>query len=336
MARAGARIGVAGASGALGSEVLFALDASGIAVASLRPLGREDSEGLEVEFQGELYPVEAARGASLRGLDLLFLCAPAPASLELGREALRAGVPAIDLSGAFAGRSEVPLRVAAFEAEACGGEPAPLVAAAAGPALALALVLRPLAERAGLTRVVATLLDSASSGGRGGIEALHAESVALFNQKEAPAPEVFARPVAFDCLPAAGGAEPGGEAPREREVALALRRLLGAELRPAISAVQVPTFVGAAAALAVETERPQGPKQAADALAQAPGVELRGGPEGPTLRSAAGRAEVLVGRLRADPSLAGGRGLSLWLACDPLRLSAANAVALAAARLSRG
>jgi aspartate-semialdehyde dehydrogenase len=118
---------------------------------------------------------------------------------------------------------------------------------------------------------------------------------------------------------------------REREVALALRRLLGPELRVLVSAVQVPAFVGAAALLEIETERALDPKQAAEWLARAPCVELCAEPDGPTLRAAAGRAEVLVGRLRADPSRAG--ALVLWLCFDPLCLSAANAVALAAARL---
>jgi aspartate-semialdehyde dehydrogenase len=75
-------------------------------------------------------------------------------------------------------------------------------------------------------------------------------------------------------------------------------------------------------------------KQAEDALASAAGVELwRGEPSGLTLRAAAGRDRVLVARVRRDPTCE--TGLLLWLASDVLRLAAANAVAVAIARLRR-
>jgi len=111
-----------------------------------------------------------------------------------------------------------------------------------------------------------------------------------------------------------------------------LARLLGVEVPVAATVAQIPVFVGQASALAVETERALDPKSARELLGAAPGVALWShDAEGPNLRAAAGLAHVLVGRLRADPSCE--RGLLLWLAADPLRLAAANAVALAELRL---
>lgn len=330
MATGGVRIAVVGATGALGSEVLVALDGSSLRVHGIVPIATDRSLGREIDFQGEIYPVETD-ASGLRGADLIFLCAPAPQSLDFAREALRATVPCIDLSGALAASADVPLRVAGFSAPP-EDERAPLVATPTGPALAWALVLRPLDAAAGLRRVTGTLLEAASVGGRDGIESLYQETLAIFNQKETPEQRVFPRPVAFDCLPAVGALAADGSSEHETALAQSLARLLGPKLQLGVTAVQVPTFVGHGAALAVETEEPLGPDRAAAALEKAPGVELwQAGDGGLTTRAASGRDGVLVGRLRRDPSAE--NGLLLWVVADLLRLSASNAVQLAVARL---
>jgi len=102
----------------------------------------------------------------------------------------------------------------------------------------------------------------------------------------------------------------------------------------AATLLQVPAFVGFGASLAVETRGPLDAKEAEELLAAAPGIELwRAETSGQTLRAAAGRDRVLVGRLRRDPTRE--QGLLLWIASDVLRLSAATAVEVAVARLRR-
>lgn len=330
MARVGLRVGVIGATGALGAELIEVLSASAIRVAQIVPVATTRSLGSEVEFQGESVPVQDEL-SSLHGLDFVFLCAPRAVSFALAGDALRAEVPGIDLSGALATAVEMPLHVAALgvpEAEAH----IPFVATPAGPALSWAHVLHPLADAAGLTRVVGTVLDSASVAGVRGVETLITESLALFNQQDLPDSTVFSRPVAFDCGPATGVPGTGDEVPREREVADDLGRLLGSDIGFGVTAVQVPTFLGQASTLLVETNEPLDPEEARSLLAKAPGVEVwLDGVEGPSLRASAGRNEVLVGRVRSDPSSPG--SLLLWIACDPARLAAANAVELAEARV---
>ena len=68
-----------GATGALGREVLAALDASTLRIAELVPVATDRSLGRDIEFQGEIYPVEV-QPPPLRGIDLLFCCAPPEAS----------------------------------------------------------------------------------------------------------------------------------------------------------------------------------------------------------------------------------------------------------------
>jgi aspartate-semialdehyde dehydrogenase len=326
----GARIGVLGATGALGGEVLAALDASTLRIAEIVPIATDRSLGEDIEFQGETYPVQAEL-PRLRGLDLLFCCAPVDASLELVREALKAEVQCIDCSGALIASEDVPVRVGTLPASV-GDEGAPIVTVPAGPALPWALVLAPLQQAAGLRRVVGSVLDAASVSGREGIEALSAGSLALFSLQEPAESEAIVRPLAFDCLPAVGEVDANGSTARETMIATGLRRLLGADLPIAVTVIQVPAFVGQASSLAIETERLIEAKEVEDLLAGATGVELWDqDAEGPNLRAAAGRDVVLVGRVRNDPTVP--HGILLWMVADMLRLTAAHAVEIATARL---
>jgi aspartate-semialdehyde dehydrogenase len=328
MARVGLRIGILGATGALGGEVLAVLSESGLPVAEIVPMAKDDSIGRDVELNGEVYAVESGL-TRLRGLDFVILCAPAAASLDAVREALRASVPCIDASGALAASPDVALQVAAFGAR--WSPDAPLLVTPPGPALALALVLRPLALAAGLVRVTATLLEGASNRGRAGIDALYQESLALFNQQDLPDPGVFERPVAFDCIPVLGELDENGGSDHENALVRSLARLLGDDLKLGVTAIQVPTFSGLGASVALETARPLDPKEAAQVLAAAPGVETwTENPRDATTRAAAGRSSAVVARLRRDPTSE--HSLALWIAADPLRLCATNAVGLAATR----
>jgi aspartate-semialdehyde dehydrogenase len=326
----GLRVGVVGASGALGSEVLAALEDAPLAISEIVPVATERSLGAEISFRGEDHPLLTGVPV-LAALDLLVLCAPHAASLELAREALRARVPCIDASGVLAGAPGVAPRIAAFGAEDAGA--APLLAAPPGVVLPLALALRPLAQAAGLRRLLATLLEGASAGGRRGMESLYAGSLALLNQQDADAladAGDLPRVSPFDCAPAPG--EDEGQA-QERWAAL-LGSLLGAgALRAALERVRIPVFVGYGAVLAVETERALSAGEARERLAKSPGLELWPDAGGPSLRDAAGRDAVLVGRVREDPSVE--HGLLLWLAADLLHLAARNAVQLAVARFAR-
>jgi aspartate-semialdehyde dehydrogenase len=328
MASRGVRLGITGATGALGSEVLSALDAARMPIAQLVAVAGERSLGAELEFQGELVPVVPELPA-LRGLDLLINCAPAAATPDIVRAALHAEVPCIDCSGAFAQRSEVPL------AWAGSGErilPAPLIAAPVDAALVWLPLLRALAPLGAPAHARATILEGASASGRAGIDALSHESLALFSSQEPDEDETTAPPLAFDCRPSSGALE-GDRRAREAALAAVLARALASV--PAISArwIQVPVFVGQVSALTISWERAVDPGEAALLLGKAPGIELWSeDDEGPNLRAVAGRDAVVASRPERDATSPG--ALFLWAAGDLLRLAAANAAALAAAWLS--
>lgn len=328
----GLRVVLVGATGALGQEVREVLETSSLPVAELIPVATEGSIGSEIDFRGDVAFVESEL-PSLRGVDLLVLCTPAGASLELIREALRAEVPCIDCSGVLAGSPEVPLVMRGHRSMEALGRP--VLGTPSGVTLGWARVLGALEEAAGVTRAVGTVLHPAAHAGRRGIEALSAETIALLSQTESPAPEVFPGPVAFDCMPVAqtlanAGGE-GGVSSLESKLAAELARLLGDQIQIAVTGVQVPTFLGEGSSLAVETRARLSVGDAMAVLDKTAGLELWAAGEGaPSTRDTAGRDDALVGRVRRDPTCE--TGLLLWLATDGLRLVAAEVVALAELR----
>lgn len=328
----GRRVAVIGATGTLGSDVIAVLDERDYPVAELVPVATEASLGEEVSVAGESHPVLAGE-VPLRGVDVAFLCLPPEAALPWVKLALEAKVPCIDLSGAMAGVAEVPV-VAADLGPARELLRRPLVVSPPGLALAWALVLAPLQARFGVARVHGTSLEAASGVGRAGIRALEAEVVALFNQEEPPESSAFAAPIAFDCVPELEHpADPFGAGPAEARLVTLVQALLGAPVAIGMTRVRVPTFSGLGASLAVELAAAAAPEEVRTALFEAPGVELwEPDAPGPSTRAAASRTRVLVGRLRRDPAAAG-PGFLLWLAADPVRLAATNAVRIAEARL---
>lgn len=325
----GLRIALGGATGLLGREVAAVLDESGVHVASLHPFATDGAMGEGIEWKGDEEAV-AAGLPSLASIDLLIVCTPRHAALDLVREALRAEVACIDCSGSLSGSAEVPL-VASGLSTASTWLGAPLVAAATGPSLAWAQVLAPIAAEVGLRRVVGTLLRPVSHVGRAGIDALSEQTIGLLTHQEPEDAGPFDRTVAFDCVPGLGEGEGDDGSRAEAEIARDLGRLLPGQPGFQITAIQVPAFVGDGSALSIETERPLSPGEATELLSKATNVELWDAEGGPSTRDTAGRDHALVGRLRADPSVE--NGLSLWVASDSLRLTARNVVAITEMRL---
>jgi aspartate-semialdehyde dehydrogenase len=341
----GLRVVIAGATGALAREVFGVLEQRNFQVSELVAFASAGSTGDLVSFCGEEVAV-TGECPHLAGFDLLIICTPAGPALDLVRESLRAEVCCIDCSGALADSPDVPLLVSGLCAPS-SVIGAPVITSPANPSLAWSLVVGALDAAAGVTRVVGTVLQSASVAGRAGIEALSGETLALLSQRDVPEPEVFNSHVAFDCLPhvgpprTSGAGEPlGDETRQEASIVRDLQRLLktrGSEVRDAsipvaATAIQVPTFVGEGSSLSIELERTLSVREIRDVLAKASGVELWDDDEqGPTTRDTAGRDVVLVSRVRPDPS--NPKGLLLWCAADPLQLAATNAVKLAEMRL---
>jgi aspartate-semialdehyde dehydrogenase len=323
------RVAVIGATGTLGRELIGQLAEQRFPIQELVPIASDRSLGEVVEWLGHELPIVTEH--SLAGLDLVFLCVPPAAAPEWLRAALVERVACIDCSGAGAAREEIPL----LDPERTASEAAlasPVLALPSAAALALGRIVSALRDAASVKRVIATVCESASSAGRAGIEALQAETIALFAQQDPPEESPFSHGIAFDALPATG---PIGVGDLTASEAAALRDFarLAPGVRAAITALRVPAFAGLGVQAALELESALAPEAIEKVLDEAPGTRVFGAAAGPSLRDAAGEPDVLVGRVRLDPTRV--NGALLWLALDPVRVVAAAAVRLAELKLAR-
>jgi aspartate-semialdehyde dehydrogenase len=307
------RVGVVGATGAVGTVTLELLSQRGFssvrAFASVRSAGRRVQYGdgeLEVE---EATPETLAGG----GLDLCFFSVGTDTSRELVPHAERGGALCIDKSDAYRLADGVPLVVAGVNDSALDPAFGSIVANPNCSAIQLSCVLKPLHVAAGLARVRLATYQSASGAGDAAVERL-----------EGIAPGEADLGMDWDLE--------GEEFTEEYKLRAETRKILElAELPLQATCVRVPVRVGHAQAVWVETERPLSAADARDALSAAPHVRLA---DVPTPGEAAGEDEVLVGRIRRDPTTE--RGLALWVVCDNLRKGAAlNAIQIAELLLAR-
>jgi aspartate-semialdehyde dehydrogenase len=303
------RIGVVGATGAVGQVTLELLAERGLG--QVRAFASERSAGSSVPYCDGTLVVEKATGDTLRDLELCFFSVGTTQSAELVPAAVHSGAVCIDKSSAFRLTDGIPLVVPEVN-----GDRAPshqgIVANPNCSTIQLVCALAPLHQAAGLTSVRVATYQSASGAGAERMEALRAQS---------PADGDIVMDWDFE----------GDESEEESKLCAETRKILELpDLPVSATCARVPVLVGHSQAVWIETERPLSPTEAREVLAAAPGVEVT---EKPTPLQAVGGDEVLVGRIREDRA---GNGLALWIVCDNLRKGAAlNAIQIAELLLER-
>ena len=303
------RIGVIGATGAVGSVALELLAERGFD--NVRAFASARSEGKTVSYGDRNLVVEEATPDALDDLDLCFFSVGTAASRELVPHAVRRGAVCIDKSDAYRLADGVPLVVAGVNDDVLDHDD--IVANPNCSAIQLCCVLKPLEVAGGIARVRLATYQSASGAGDPGIDRLRATT---------PDTTDLAMDWELD----------GDEYSEEAKIRAETRKILVLHDLPLqANCVRVPVMVGHAQAVWVETREPLTPEQAREVLAAAPHVQLA---EAPTPRNAAGADDVLVGHIRRDPTV--DRGLLLWSVCDNLRKGAAlNAIQIAELLLAR-
>ena len=338
------RVGVVGATGQVGTVMRRVLAERAFPVDDIRFFASSRSKGRRIDFAGGEVEVEDASSADYRGLDLVLMSAGATASRQLAPAIAAAGPVVVDNSSAWRMDPDVPLVVPEVNAAALAHIPKGIVANPNCTTMVAMPVLGPLHAEAGLQRLVIATYQAVSGSGGAGVAELE-EQLAKTAERagalafdgsavEYPAPVVFGGPIAHNVLPLAGTMLSDGtdETNEERKLRDESRKILGLpDLAVSGTCVRVPVFTGHSLAVNAEFARPLTPERARAVLAQAPGVRVV---DVPTPLSAAGGDVTLVGRVRADTSVA--NGLALFLSGDNLRKGAAlNAVQIAEALLAR-
>jgi aspartate-semialdehyde dehydrogenase len=330
-------VAVVGATGVVGQELLKILAARGFEPERVRALASEASAGRRVAYDGADLELQAAGERAFVGIDIAFFAAGGEAALALAPVAVEAGALVVDKSSAWRMQENVPLVVPEVNGDDIRDSEG-IIACPNCSTIPVAMVIDSLRREAGVERVVVATYQSASGGGRDLLEELEEQTREVAAGRR-PHARVYSHPLAYNVVPGGWKLESDGYNEEELKLAQESRKILhDPELRLVATCVRVPVPVGHGEALFVETTRPLGPERARELLAAAPGIEVVDdgrGAEFPTPADAAGRDEVLVGRIRRDPSV--DNGLALWLVADNLRKGAAlNAVQIAERAIEMG
>jgi aspartate-semialdehyde dehydrogenase len=332
------RIAVVGVSSLIGAAVIEELRARKLAFSELHALDDERNVGASLSDEDRKMPVGDIAAFDFSRVDLVFFCGRAALS-ERYAQAAAAHAWVIDGSAAFRGRSDVPLVAADVNAEqlAAVGR-AGLIALPGSASVALATALAPLRSLGTLSRVEVATYQSVSGSGRGAIDELAGETVAMLSGKKARG-RAFGRQIAFNVIPQVDTLDEDGATREERRLWEETRRVLG---MPALAvnatAVRVPVFFGHSLAIHAAFEQPVSVADALGVLQRGIGlsvIDLDSPAEFPTPATLATAPDkVYVGRVRAD--LTRDRGLNFWVVADNVRKCAAhNAVSVAQILVNR-
>ncbi len=326
------RVAVVGATGAVGSTVLGVMRERGFPADEVVPFASERSAGRTIDHGEEELTVQALSDEAIEGFDLALLSAGSGTSEEWAPRFADAGAVVVDNSSFWRMKDEVPLVVAEVNPHALESHRG-IVANPNCSTMQMVVALEPIRARAGIERIVVSTYQSVSGTGQRAVEELHEQAAAVLEAQELAPPSVYPHQIAFNVLPQVEKFKEGDDyTTEERKMMAETRKILGDDsIGISATCARVPVYTGHSESVNVQTREPLDPDRCRELLSEAPGVLVVDDPHDglyPLAIDAAGRDEVLVGRIRRDPSHE--RCLNLWIVGDNLRKGAAtNAVQLA-------
>ncbi len=330
----GYRVGVLGATGAVGSTLLKVLAERGFPAREVVALTSERSAGTAVDYNGGQLECLAISPEAITGLDIVLSSAGGAVSAEWAPRMADAGAVVVDNTSYWRMYDDVPLVVAEVNPDAAADHPRGIVANPNCSTMQMVVALAPVHRAVGIERIIVSTYQSVSGTGRRAIEELTTQAHAFLHGSSAPA-EVYPHQIAFNVLPQVETFKDGDDyTTEERKMMAETHKILGVgpdELGISATCVRVPVIAGHAESVNIALREDLSPDDCREILSAAPGVRVVDAPgEGlyPLPLDAAGQDDVLVGRVRRDPSAE--RCLNLWIAGDNLRKGAAtNAVQVA-------
>jgi aspartate-semialdehyde dehydrogenase len=343
-------IAIAGATGAVGREMLEILEQRRFPHSSIKLLASEKSAGQKIKYRGENYTVEALTAQSLRGVDIALFSAGSGISKQFAPEAAKHGCTIVDNSSAFRMDADVPLVVPEVNPEALGpGKPTVKFPDGSGriianpncTAIIMLMALTPLRKAFGVERIIVSTYQAASGAGAKGIDELERMTRAdLAGEPGGGSPQFFHEPYAFNLFSHNTAIDPVSGLNGEEQKVIAETRKIWNDQTVLVSptCVRVPVRRAHAESINVTLKKPATTAQIHECLNGFPGVSIvddRSGNRFPTPLKASGKDDVLVGRIRPDPSrssdpAAATTGFDLFVCGDQLRKGAAlNAVQIA-------
>ena len=318
------RVGILGATGAEGREMLRSLEERKFPVAELRPIASERSAGTKLPFRGSEVSVVAASDSAFEGLDLVLGAAENDIAKQFAPAIVKAGAVFVDNSSAFRLEKDVPLVIPEINPEDVKWHKG-IISNPNCTTIVSLVAINALNQISPIESIVASSYQAVSGAGAGGPIELMAEVEAL-NKGESYQPKVFQYQIAYNVIPQIGGEAFEGYTSEEMKMQNEGRKILHLpDLKVSCTCVRVPVVRSHSVSIVVRTKEKISVEQARAAIAQAAGCRLvddLGSKRYPMPLDTSDQDLVFVGRIRDD--LTSDNGLNVWCCGDQVRKGAAT------------
>jgi len=326
------KVAVAGATGAVGNQMIRCLEEADFPASSVKFLASSRSAGRSLRYRGEAIAVEELKEDSFRGMDIALFSAGGGTSQKFAPYAADDGCVVVDNSSAWRMDPDVPLVVPEVNSHAIAQYKAKgIIANPNCSTIQMVVALAPIYRKFGIKRIVVSTYQAVSGTGKKAIDELYDQTRAMMNFLNYEN-KVYPHQIAFNCLPHIDSFLDNGYTKEEMKMVNETRKILEDDsIGVTATTVRVPVFFGHSESVNVETGEPVSAAEVTALLEEAPGVEVVDDPQNckyPLASEAAGQDATLVGRIREDESIA--NGFNMWIVADNIRKGAAtNAVQIA-------
>lgn len=320
------RVAVVGATGMVGQEMRRILYERRLPVKTLIPVASHKSVGGSVDFGGTSLQLISMEDALALQPEIALFSAGGEVSKEWAPKFVDQGCVVIDNSSAWRMEPHIPLIVP--EVNGAGLQKTDLLIANPNcSTIQLVMVLRPLAERYRIKRVIVSTYQSVTGTGYRAVNQLMQE-----RRGEEPSEVAYPHPIDLNLIPHCDVFEEADYTKEELKLLRESRKILGLpDLALSATAVRVPVTGGHSESVNIEFDQEVPPDEVRRILQHTPGLMVQDNPQQnsyPMPRFAQGKDEVFVGRIRRD--LSHPNAINLFIVSDNLRKGAAtNAVQIA-------
>ena len=318
------KIGILGATGAVGQEMMKILEERNFPVAELRPIASARSAGKKLAFKGGEVEVVAVSEEAFAGLDVVLGAAENDIAEQYAEAIVKAGAVFVDNSSAFRLREDVPLVVPEINPEDVKWHKG-IIANPNCTTIISMVAINALNQISPIEAILASSYQAVSGAGAEGPKELMAEVDALA-KGEKYEPKVFQYQIAYNVIPQIGGEAFEGYTSEELKLQNEGRKILHLpELKVSCTCVRVPVVRSHSVSIVVRTKEKISVEAAKEAIAKAKGCKLvddLGAKRYPMPLETSDQDIVFVGRIRDD--ITDERGLNLWCCGDQVRKGAAT------------
>ena len=325
-------IAVAGATGAVGNQMLTCLEERNFPIKTIKLLASRRSAGRKLRFRGDQIDVEELTENSFKGIDIALFSAGGTASKDFAPFAAKNGCVVVDNSSAWRMDPKVPLVVPEVNSHAIAGYTNKgIIANPNCSTIQMVVPLNPIHKKYKIKRVVVSTYQAVSGTGKKAIDELFDQTRAMMNFIDYEK-KVYPHRIAFNCIPHIDVFLDNGYTNEEIKMVNETRKILEDDnIGITATTVRVPVYFGHSESVNIETKKEITANEVRYLLEKEPGIKVLDKPEKniyPLAIDAAGQDLTLVGRIRDDESVK--NGINIWIVADNIRKGAAtNAVQIA-------